>query len=328
MPKSVTASKNAQALARYNESLESARRYANLSRASSTWKAYASDWKIFDTWCRSVAAVSLPALPETVAGFLASEADAGRAVSTLRRRLSAIRLMHIASDLPSPHESKRVTLVLKGIANDKKNRKPKKAKPALDADIKRMVDAMITDSAQGLRDRALLLVGFDGALRRSELVSLTVEMIERRDEGMLIDLPYSKTDQQGDGQIVSLLARAGSRYCPVQALDAWLTYSDCKTGLVFKRLRKGSRIDTTGLTAQSVSLIIKASLERAGYPIEVVEKSSGHSLRRGVMTDTARAGASVAALMQLGRHKKVDTAMGYVERETTLKCHPAKTLLQ
>ena len=82
-----------------------------------------------------------------------SEADSGRAVSTLRRRLSAIRLMHIAGDLPSPHEAKRVSLVLKGIANDQKHRKPKKAKPALDADIKRMVDALDTDSAQGLRDR-------------------------------------------------------------------------------------------------------------------------------------------------------------------------------
>ena len=127
MPNSVTTSKIAQALARYDESLEAARRYANLSRADSTWKAYASDWKIFDTWCRSVAAVSIPASPETVAGFLASEADSGRALSTLRRRLSAIRLMHIAGDLPSPHEAKRVSLVLKGIANDQKHRKPKKA---------------------------------------------------------------------------------------------------------------------------------------------------------------------------------------------------------
>ena len=316
------------ALERFNDSIEFAREYANRSNADSTWKAYASDWKAFETWCRSVAAVSLPASPETVSGFLATEAKDGRAVSTLRRRLAAIRLMHIARDLPSPHEAYKVTLVLKGIANEQKYRQLRKAKPAGDEDLKRMIDAMDISCVKGVRDRALLLVGFDGALRRSELVMITLEMIEERPEGLLIDLPYSKTDQQGAGQIIPILERLDSPYCPVSALRQWIERSDCTEGVIFKRLHKGNRIGEKGLSAQSVSLIVKDSVKRAGFKDKEIAQFSGHSLRRGVMTEAARADASLSEIMNLGRHKKADTAMGYVDRESAFKNHPTKTLLR
>lgn len=319
----------ATAMQRYDDSIDSARYYANRSNADSTWKAYTSDWKAFESWCRSVSAAALPACPETVCGFLATEAKDGRALSTLRRRLSAIRLMHIARDLPSPHEAHTVALVLKGIANEQKHRTLRKAKPALDTDVKRMIDAMDLTTAQGIRDRALLLIGFDGAFRRSELVMITLEMIELRPpEGVLIHLPYSKTDQQGAGHTIPILSRAGSAYCPVSALQLWLDDSECTEGVIFKRLHKGGKVGKTGLSAQSVSLIVKASVKRAGFTDKEIKQYSGHSLRRGVMTDAARTGASVSDIMQLGRHKKADTAMGYVDRESALKNHPTKTLLR
>ncbi|MCL4127414.1 UNVERIFIED_CONTAM: hypothetical protein GTU68_009946 [Idotea baltica] len=312
------------ALERFNDSIEFAREYANRSNAESTWKAYESDWKAFETWCRSVAAASLPATPETVSGFLATEAKHDRAISTIRRRLAAIRLMHIARDYPSPHEAYQVTRVLKGIANAQKNRPVRKAKAVGDADIKRMIDALKLSSAKGMRDTALLLIGFDGALRRSELVMITVEMIEERPEGLLIDLPYSKSDQQGDGQIIPILARPGSRYCPVAALQRWIEYSDCKEGLIFKRLHKGNKIGKTGLSAQSVALIVKDAVKRAEFKESEVSMFSGHSLRRGVMTESARTDASLSQIMHLGRHKKADTAMGYIDRESALENHPTK----
>lgn len=317
-----------QALQRFSESIDDAREYANRSNAESTWKAYASDWRSFESWCASVSIDALPASPDTVCGFLATQAKQGRAISTLRRRLAAIRLMHIASDLPSPHEAHKVTRVLKGIANEQKHRKPRKAKPALDADLKRMIDAMDPTSAQGIRDKALLLVGFDGAFRRSELVALTVDMLEERPDGFLIELPYSKTDQEGKGQVIPILKRVESVYCPVKALRAWLNHSSCTEGVIFKRLHKGGTIGTSGLSAQSVALIVKASAKRAGFTGKDLKLFSGHSLRRGVMTESARAGASVAEIMHLGRHKKADTALGYVNRETALDNHPAKGLLR
>lgn len=350
MPDFVTPIENAQALARYresissarlyaddspgnalerfNDSIEHAREYANRANAKSTWKAYESDWTAFDAWCRSVAAVSLPATPETICGFLAIEAKDGRAISTLRRRLAAIRLMHVANNQPSPHEAYRVTRVLKGIANEQKNRRVRKAKPTGDVELKRMIDAMDLLSVKGMRDSALLLIGFDGAFRRSELVMITVEMIEERPEGLLIDLPYSKTDQQGAGQIIPILARPGSRYCPVAALQRWIACADGKEGPIFKRLHKGNKIGKSGLSAQSVSLIVKQAVKQAGFKQSDVSLFSGHSLRRGVMTEAARADASLSQIMHLGRHKKADTALGYIDRESALKNHPTKDLLR
>lgn len=318
-----------QAIERYNESLDSARKYANRSNADSTWRAYKSDWRVFETWCSSVGAAALPASAETLCGFLATEADKGRALSTLRRRVAAIRIMHIARDLPSPHQAFKVALVLKGIANDQKNRKTRQAKPTLDNDLKRMVDALDLSRAKGIRDKALLLVGFDGAFRRSELVMLTVEMLETRPEGILVELPFSKTDQTGDGQIIPILERPGSAYCPVAALRSWLTHSECTEGVIFKRLHKGNSIGKTGLSAQSVALIVKEAVAAAKFDIKDYEQLfSGHSLRRGVMTESARAGASVSDIMHLGRHRKADTAMQYVDKETALDNHPAKSLLR
>jgi len=317
------------ALVRYQDSLEDAREYLNSSNAESTRKAYESDWKVFTGWCQSVDAIPLPASPETVCGFLATEAKQNKkSISTLRRRSAAIRLMHIARNLPSPHESKIVSLVLKGIALEQRENTVRRAMAATDKDLKRMIDAMDLTTPKGVRDRALLLVGFDGAFRRSELIRLTVEMIELRPDGLLINLPYSKTDQTGEGQIIPILSRPGSAYCPVESLQRWLTLSGCKEGLIFKRLHKGNRVGESGLSAQSVSLIMKFAASQAGFSTEEVDVLSGHSLRRGVMTESARAGATVSELMSLGRHKKADTAMKYVEKEKSIKNSPTKSLLR
>lgn len=200
-------------------------------------------------------------------GFPAIEARVNhRALSTIRRRLATIRLWHIASNLPSPHEAKVVGLLLKGIAKEQRGtRAVRKAMPVLDADIKRMVEAMDLSLMKGLRDRALLLVGFDGAFRRSELVRLTLEIIEKRPEGLLIELPFSKADQQAKGQIIAISTSPGSAYCPVNALNEWLAASQCKSGLIFKRMHKGNKVGDAGLSAQTVSWIVKESLERIGF---------------------------------------------------------------
>lgn len=328
MTRSVTPTKIDQFPEAIQSALESARRYANKSRSDSTWRAYESDIRVFQTWCTDSGVQSLPAETDTVAAFIAVEADKGMAVSTIRRRLSAIRLMHFANDLPSPHESIRVADVLKGIANDQKSRVPDQAKPALDADIRKLVDALDLTTIQGIRDRALLLIGFDSALRRSELVSITLDNIERQDKGLLIYIPYSKTDQSGKGTHVAVLRRENSSCCPVSALDNWLTVASIESGHVFRRIFKNRKIGASPLSDRSVSLIIKRSAKTAGYTKREIAGFSGHSLRRGFITSAAYDGKDLVSIMKQTNHKKITSLTGYIESRDLLKNHPGHDLLR
>ena len=328
MTRSVTSTKLDQYPEAIQSALESARRYANKSRSDSTWRAYESDIRVFQTWCTDSGVQSLPAETDTVAAFIAVEADKGMAVSTIRRRLSAIRLMHFANDLPSPHESIRVADVLKGIANDQKSRVPDQAKPALDADIRKLVDALDLTTIQGIRNRALLLIGFDSALRRSELVSITLNHIERQEKGLLIYIPYSKTDQSGKGTQVAILRRENSPYCPVSALERWLEMSKIDRDYLFRRIYKNLRIGDNPLTGRSVSLIIKRCAKAAGYTKEQIEGFSGHSLRRGFITSVAYDGKDLMTIMKQTNHKNVTSLTAYVETRDLVENHPGQNLLR
>jgi len=180
------------------EALDAAADYAKSSCSAATWRAYEADWKVFREWCESVKLDPLPAASHTVALFLAAEAKLRRAPATLGRRLSAIRLMHLGAKLPSPHDALEVAEVLRDIRRRWK-RPPAQKAPAVDEDIKRMVDAVEPQTLKGLRDRALLLLGFAGALRRSELVALDTDQLIERDEGIAVRIASSKTDQEGSG---------------------------------------------------------------------------------------------------------------------------------
>jgi len=277
MASSVTPSETRGAITRFEHALKSARRYANMSRASSTWRAYENDARVFQSWCRLVGRLSLPADTDTVAAFIAAQADSGKAISTIRRRLSAIRLLHIANEMPSPHASIKVSEVLHGIARDKRNVPVKKALPVLDTDIQRLIDSIDVATVTGARDRALLLIGFDAAMRRSELVGIQHHHISYREHGLIIEIPYSKTDQTGTGAEVGVLVRPDSPYCPVRALEHWKLKSGVVDGAVFRRVFKNGVVGSTALTGASVSLIIKNRAQLAGFDKSEIKQLSGHS---------------------------------------------------
>jgi site-specific recombinase XerD len=172
-----------------------AEHYAAASRAAATWRGYESDWRIFTEWCASVGLVALPAEAMTVAMFLGAQANQGKAPATLSRRLAAIRLMHLGAKLPSPHGTVEVLEVMRGIQRRSTRRVSKKT-AAVAEQIKKMVDVAAPSTLQGLRDRALLLVGFAGALRRAEFVAFDFEHLTEKPEGLLkILIAESKTDQ-------------------------------------------------------------------------------------------------------------------------------------
>jgi site-specific recombinase XerC len=218
--------------------IEAATAFARQEKAASTRKAYRSDFALFRAWCLAKGVPALPASPESVAAYLAHEAAAGRAASTITRRCAAIRYAHRLADLDPPTHSEKVRATLRGIRRTIGAAPARKA-PVL-ADTARAMALSVPDGLKGLRDRALLLLGFAGAFRRSELVALDVADLEETDEGLRVTIRQSKTDQEGHGQVIAI-AR-GSSTCPVKAIKAWLEASGITEGPLFRPVAKGGHL--------------------------------------------------------------------------------------
>jgi integrase len=219
------------ALARLAQVAEDARDYASRAKAPNTLKAYRIDWTDFSEWCALHRLEFLPAAPQTVALYLSNLARTHR-VSTLYRRLSGISQAHQAAGFATPTRDPQVRLVFQGIrrtlgaAPDQKN-------AAITAEVRAMVETLSPTSLLGVRDRALLLVGFAGAFRRSELVSLDVADVSFNSDGLVVTLRRGKTDQEGVGRKVGLPFGSNPLTCPVRALRAWLDVAVIARGPIF-----------------------------------------------------------------------------------------------
>jgi site-specific recombinase XerD len=307
--------------ARLQEATERAGTFARAEKADSTKRAYRSDFAIFEAWATAQGVSALPAAPETVAAFIAAEADRGAKASTIGRRLAAIRYAHkLAGLVPLPTDDERVRATARGIRRTIGTARTKKA-PATNERLLAMV-APHGRSLAKLRDRALLLIGFAGAFRRSELVALDLADIEETSEGLRITIRQSKTDQEAEGQTVAIVR--GSVACPVEALKAWLAAAGITEGSLFRPINKADRVSLDRLSAQSVALIVKAHCERAGLD---PAQFAGHSLRAGFLTSAAKRGANLFKMMDVSRHRSVDTLRGYVRDAEIFKDHAGAGLL-
>jgi site-specific recombinase XerD len=277
--------------------VEKARGYAERSKSQNTIRAYRSDWMRFEQWCKSKNITSLPAFPETVAVFLANEAETCK-VSTLARRMTAISEAHKLAGFSSPCEDERVKAVLKGIRRTKGASRSEK-KPLLTDDFRHVLLSM-PNTLQSVRDRALILLGFVGAFRRSELVALNRDDLTVVKEGILVRLKRSKTDQEGIGTLKAIPYGSEPALCPVRAILAWIEVSNSITEPLFVSIGKGGRLHDVRLSDKAVSLIIKRILQVSGLD---AGEYSGHSLRAGFATQAALNGASDRAIMQQTKHK-------------------------
>ena len=176
--------------------------------------------------------------------------------------------------------------------------------------------------AKGLRDRALLLLGFAGAFRRSELVALNVGDLEFCDSGLRVTIRKSKTDQEGLG--VTIAVARGSIACPSEAVRQWLRASGISDGALFRPVTRKGKILARRLSARAVAELVKAYARRAGLK---AADFSGHSLRSGFLTSAAARGASIFKMMDVSRHKSVDTLRGYVRDAEMFRCHAGNGLL-
>jgi integrase len=285
---------------------DQARAYATAAHAPNTRRAYRSDWRHFAAWCAAAGAEPLPAQPAAVALYLTQMAHTA-AYATIQRRLAAISQAHRMSRLPVPAQDESVRLVMAGIRR-RLGIAHAKAKRPVRVDELRLILGAVPDTLPGRRDRALLLVGFVGAFRRSELVGIDVAHIERAPAGLIVTLPRRKNDQDGRGTKVALPHSSAAGVCPVRALDAWLEASGITAGPVFRSCEHGRARDGR-LSGTAVSSILKrycvaVGLDPAAY--------SAHSLRSGLVTSAAAAGKPERAIQQQTGHKSLLVMRRYI----------------
>lgn len=274
--------------------------FVRSSRAPNTHVAYTSDLAQFQAW-----GGTLPVSPELVAAYLAAHAEV-HAVATLRRRLAAISNAHKTRGLPNPAAAELVKATLRGIARTRAAQ-PHAAKPLLRDDLFAVLDAIGTKIVDH-RDRALLLIGFAGGLRRSELAGLDVADITQVPQGLVLTLRRSKTDRLSAGQKIGIPFGRGSR-CPVQALQDWLEVAGITSGPVFRSINRHGTISGKRLSPEAVSLTVKKRLTLAD---RVSTDYSGHSLRAGFATSAAIAGEPLWKIQMQTRHATVQAVARYV----------------
>ena len=306
-------------------SLDVARDYAERATAYATRRAYASDWQTFATWCAAHDAVALPASPQTVAAYL-GDAAGQRRPSTLRRQMVAIALMHRSAAAPNPVAHGLVRTVWRGIQRTL-GTAPQKKTALRSSQLKALVDAidLATPGRAGLaaaRDRALLLIGFAGALRRAELAAVAVADLTWEDRGLVIRLPRSKTDATAAGVDIGIAA-AQTAYCPNRALETWLCRASIASGPVFRAVDRHGNLSTRQLSATVVATIVKARCAAIGLDPETF---AGHSLRSGFLTSAAEGGAEERDIMAHSRHRDVKTARGYIQRGALWRNHAGDRL--
>jgi len=289
-----------------------ARALAAAAKSDRTRRAYRADFERFVKWCRKRKLEALAATPRTVALWVADRASEGAKVASIGRALVAISQAHEAAGYDSPTKTAVVREVMKGTRRKLGVAQAQKA-PLVAADLKRVVGS-IPEGLLGQRDRALLLLGFAGAFRRSELVSLNVADVVFTDDGAEVTLRHSKTDQEAAGRKIGIPWGTSPQTCPVRSLQAWLEAAGISEGPLFRdvtragvgtsrRARGASR-----LSDRAVARMIQRRAKAAGLKGDF----GGHSLRAGLATSAAKAGKTERAIMNQTGHRSAAMVRRYI----------------
>jgi len=325
----------------HDETLGTARQaadaYARRAKAGNTRRAYRAGVRAWCAWCDQHALPCLPADAADIVAFLAAERGRGLTVNTIDLRRAAIRYLHFIAGLPVPTAEAQVALTMAGIHRAAADAGVLPAKKlAATADILREILASIGDDLAGLRDRALLLVGFAGALRRAELAAIRVEHLEPSERGLRLTLPRSKGDRTSSGVSVAI-PYGRTELCPVRALHRWQEAANISDGPVFRRIWVPPRraqaagsslpapvVGTAAINSGTVARLIKARAAAAGFDRSVV---GGHSLKRGALTTGMDRGVHPTRLKQFGRHKSYAVLDEYLELGDPFDGHPLNGVL-
>jgi len=287
------------------------------SKATNTLRAYKSDFKDFGAFCAKHGFNSMPTEPKIVSLYLTHLSENSK-ISTLRRRLVSIGVVHKLKGHYLDTKHPVIIENLMGIKRKKGSIQTGK-KPILINHLKQIInviDEQKIEKIKKLRNKTLVLIGFGGGFRRTELISINHEDIDFVQEGVKITVRRSKTDQFGEGMIKGLPFFSNEKYCPVTNLKNWLILSKIKTGPIFRRFAKGSILTRHRLTDQSVVLIIKDCLKLAGIENQ---NFAGHSLRSGFATVAAESGADERSIMAMTGHKTTQMVRRYIREANIFK---------
>ena len=287
------------------------------SKANNTLRAYKSDFRDFGGFCAKHGFKSLPSDPKIVSLYLTHLSKSSK-ISTLRRRLVSIGVVHKMKGHYLDTKHPVIIENLMGIKRLKGSKQTGK-KPILINHLKQIINVINQENIEEivkLRNKALILIGFGGGFRRTELISIDYEDLEFVEEGVKITIKRSKTDQFGEGMTKGLPYFTNEMYCPVKNLKNWLKLSKIKNGPIFRRFAKGSSLTKYRLTDQSVVLIIKDCLKQAGIENQ---NFSGHSLRSGFATVAAESGADERSIMAMTGHKTTQMVRRYIREANIFK---------
>ena len=287
------------------------------SKANNTLRAYKSDFRDFGAFCSKHGLNSLPTEPKIVSLYLTHLSKRSK-ISTLRRRLVSISMIH---KFKGHYLDTKHPIIIENLMGIKrvKGSIQKGKKPLLINNLKSIVNVINeqkNNKIKKIRDKTIILIGFGGGFRRTELVSIDYEDLEFVTEGVKITIKRSKTDQYGEGMIKGIPYFPNNIYCPVVNLKKWLEISKIKSGPIFRRFSKGSSLTEKRLTDQSVVLIMKEYLNLAGIENK---NFAGHSLRSGFATVAAESGADERSIMAMTGHKTTQMVRRYIKEANIFK---------
>jgi integrase len=289
--------------------------YAAKARSENTLRGYRSDWGEWTKWCDDHGVAPMPADPVAVAKYLSGLAGYGAKVGTMSRRLSSIRFAEQSAGVKSQLDDRIVMTVWEGIRRTH-GAPPEQSAPIMPPLLWAMLDATPTVSNDGLpllaglRDHVLLLVGFVGALRRSELIGIDVDHIEAHKNGATLHIPSSKTNQTGEQtELVILPASTTPGRCPVTAIDAWRNAAGIHEGPLLRGLTKSQKPRSTRMESSSVNFLVKQAVVRAGAN---PDEYTAHGLRAGFVTYANLMGQSDRSIARQTRHRSMASLGQYV----------------
>jgi len=288
------------------EIADRASEFAQQSKARNTSRAYRADWAHFEKWCRANGQSSLPALAECVALYVTDLAST-RKPATIARRISSISQAHQLAGLETPTTNSKVRLVLAGIRRTKGTAQRAKT-PVLIEDLRKMVDRL-PETLLGVRDHAILVVGFSGAFRRSELVALNIADMAFTRDGLTVTIRRSKTDQEGAGRKIGLPYGSKLETCPIRSLQDWLQVSKITDGPLFRPINRHGTMASFRLSAAAVADVVKRYAAAAGMD---ATDFAGHSLRSGFATSAAMKGASERSIQNQTGHRSLEMLRRYI----------------
>ncbi|MGN0940483.1 MAG: site-specific integrase [Selenomonadaceae bacterium] len=306
-------------------SAKSKRRLSN-AKSENTIKAYDADWRDFVDWCTYHDMESLPTTPETIVNYISDLADNAKA-NTIARRVTAISENHIAAGYDreqNPAKSGLVRATIASIRREKGTFQRGKA-PILMDTLSLLADVLDGDDLVSIRDRALILLGFAGAFRRSELVAVRVEDLTFMQQGLVVFIPRAKGDQLGKGSTIAIPYAPDPKICAVRAVKKWLDASRIESGPLFRPFKKNDELRDRGLSDKSVALIVKKYVELAGLD---PREFAGHSLRRGFATSAAQHDVDTLSIMRQTRHKSEKMVHRYIEQGKLFKDNPLNKMFK